>query len=459
MQQLTKPNGALPQSAWYAAAMEELVGVVQELSQVRDVGAVAAIVREAARNLTGADGATIVLRDGDQCYYADESAISPLWKGKRFPMNGCISGWVMRKARPVLIEDIYRDDRIPADAYRPTFVKSLAMVPIRRTSPIGAIGNYWATQRMPTDEELSVLQALADTASVALQNTELYGELLRQVHTLEKQAARINEQRDALEVFTRALAHDLKEPVRAIRSFTEIIRQANLPHTKAQEYFGYIDHAANRMGMLLDTVFQYTQLADPARVPKEHCSMAQALQEAEEQLDRLIGERAATVTSTTLPDVQAAPPQMMQVMQDLIANAIRHSDQPVAVNVSAEDAGDEWRFAVSDNGPGIAPEHTERIFLPFKRLKSNEDCAGLGLATCRKIVAGHGGRIWCESAPGRGATFRFTLPKAEAMAPKRHASGNTYWPIVANVLYNVSPSNAPSPVNPWGFATSMFATP
>ena len=116
--------------------MEKLVGAVQQLSQAqRRLTPSPPIVREAARELTGADGATFVLRDGDQCYYADENAIGPLWKGKRFPIDACISGWVMRNGRPAMIEDIYGDTRISVDAYRSTFVKSLAMVPIRRDGP------------------------------------------------------------------------------------------------------------------------------------------------------------------------------------------------------------------------------------------------------------------------------------------------------------------------------------
>ncbi len=183
MHSTEKSKDAIPYSAWYAGAMEELAGVIQHLSQVRAVDAIGTIVCRAARDLTGADGATFVLRDDDECYYADERAIGPLWKGKRFPLSVCISGWVMRKGRPALIEDIYGDARIAADAYRPTFVKSLAMVPIRRMAPIGAIGNYWASQRVPTAEELSILQALADTASVALQNADLYDDLRQQVRT------------------------------------------------------------------------------------------------------------------------------------------------------------------------------------------------------------------------------------------------------------------------------------
>ena len=129
-------------SDWYISALERLVAVSQELSHARDLNTVMSIVREAARELTGADGATFVLRDGDKCYYAEENAISPLWKGQRFPMSICISGWVMMNAQSAVIEDIYADARIPVAAYRPTFVKSLAMVPIRTNNPIGAIGNY-----------------------------------------------------------------------------------------------------------------------------------------------------------------------------------------------------------------------------------------------------------------------------------------------------------------------------
>jgi diguanylate cyclase (GGDEF)-like protein len=142
---------------------------------------VQAIVRRAARALTGADGATFVLREGDQCFYADEDAIAPLWKGRRFPMSICISGWAMLHRRRVAIEDIYADDRIPHDAYRPTFVKSLAMVPIRSLDPIGAIGNYWAERHRPTEQELGLLQALADSTAVAIARVQLLEHLEQRV--------------------------------------------------------------------------------------------------------------------------------------------------------------------------------------------------------------------------------------------------------------------------------------
>ncbi len=133
--------------------MQRLVSAVQELSLARDLETVMRIVRKVARELCGADGATFVLRDGDKCFYADEDAIAPLWKGKRFPLEACISGWAMMHREAVTIEDIYADARIPHDAYRPTFVKSLAMVPIRVADPLGAIGAYWARQHRATARE------------------------------------------------------------------------------------------------------------------------------------------------------------------------------------------------------------------------------------------------------------------------------------------------------------------
>ena len=148
---------------------QRLIQAVQELSMARSLNAVAEVVRHAARELVGADGATFVLRDGEQCFYKDEDAISPLWKGQRFPLQACISGWAMLNRQAAVIEDIYLDERIPHAVYRPTFVKSLVMVPIRALEPIGALGTYWASQHRATAEQVEMLQALADATSVALE--------------------------------------------------------------------------------------------------------------------------------------------------------------------------------------------------------------------------------------------------------------------------------------------------
>ncbi len=150
------------------SAPELLAIAVRELALARDLGTLTSIVRREARRVSGADGVTFVVRDGGFCNYVDEEAISPLWKGRRFPIDECISGWVIRHGEAVAIPDIYRDDRVPHDAYRPTFVKSLAIVPVRPEDPVAAIGAYWAREHLASDDELSALRVLADASSTAL---------------------------------------------------------------------------------------------------------------------------------------------------------------------------------------------------------------------------------------------------------------------------------------------------
>ncbi len=154
-----------------------LMDVILRLSRTRNVESIIEIIRHAGRKLTAADGATFILKDSDKCYYVDEDAIGPLWKGKRFPLEDCISGWAMLNKRHTVIKDIYKDPRIPINAYRPTFVKSLVMVPINIDSSIGAIGNYWASEHEATDEEVELLTFLAEVTSIAIQNVEILDQL------------------------------------------------------------------------------------------------------------------------------------------------------------------------------------------------------------------------------------------------------------------------------------------
>jgi putative nucleotidyltransferase with HDIG domain len=155
----------------------ELVGAIQRLGVARTLDDIQEVVRTAARRLTGADGATFVLREGAECFYADEDAIAPLWKGRRFPMGACVSGWAMQQGETVVIPDIYADPRVPHEVYRATFVKTICMVPIRMRDPIGAIGNYWAAPRDVSASDIQLLQALAESAAAALQHVRVLDEL------------------------------------------------------------------------------------------------------------------------------------------------------------------------------------------------------------------------------------------------------------------------------------------
>lgn len=128
----------------------------------------------AARVLMDAEGVTFVIRgDDESCHYAEEDAIAPLWKGRTFPMDACISGWCMREATPAVIPDIYQDRRIPQDAYRPTFVRSLAMVPVPEERPIAAMGAYWSTPGTASKEAVAMLRAIGNAAGLAMESIGL----------------------------------------------------------------------------------------------------------------------------------------------------------------------------------------------------------------------------------------------------------------------------------------------
>ncbi|MDY0872341.1 GGDEF domain-containing protein [Dongia rigui] len=172
--------------------MHRLIDIVQEMSLARTIDRVTEIVRHAARELANADGATFVLRDGEHCFYKDEEAIAPLWKGKRFPIADCVSGWSMLNRRPAVIPNIADDPRVPYEAYRPTFVKSMVMVPIRTLDPIGAIGVYWARHYQADAYQVQVLQALADSTSIALENVQVYAELESRIEKRTQELAAAN---------------------------------------------------------------------------------------------------------------------------------------------------------------------------------------------------------------------------------------------------------------------------
>lgn len=143
-------------------------GVLNRLESAYSLTEVMEIVTHSARLLLAADGITFVIRDGELCHYAEEDAISPLWKGSRFPIDMCISGWCMKQQQAVAIPDIYLDDRIPHDAYRPTFVKSLAMVPVVQVEAIAAMGAYWASRYDASEADIVLLQKIADAAAPAI---------------------------------------------------------------------------------------------------------------------------------------------------------------------------------------------------------------------------------------------------------------------------------------------------
>jgi len=150
---------------------------------------------------------------------------------------------------------------------------------------------------------------------------------------------------------------------------------------------------------------------------RAHIECNTVVDEALKNLAAAVQESGVTITRGCLPTVHADRVQLGQLFQNLLGNAIKfRGKDPPAIELSAESQGDEWVFSVSDNGIGIASEHMEQIFVIFQRLHTREEYSGngVGLAICKKIVEQHGGKIWVDSQPGRGSTFRFMLPAISA---------------------------------------------
>lgn len=393
--------------------MERLIGVIQKLSLARDLPTIMEIVRHAARELTGADGATFVLRDNGQCFYAEEDAISPLWKGCRFPMSACISGWAMLNRQAAIIPDIYVDSRIPVDAYRPTFVKSLVMVPIRTSEPIGAIGNYWATPHAATPQEVQLLQALADSTSIAMENVAVYQNLETTVAERTRELEAVN--RD-LESFSYSVSHDLRAPLRSMGGFSRLVLQ-KYAHQLDENGAGYLQrivNAAEHMGNLIEDLLR---LAGIGRTPLKRQSVDLAAM-ARDIITELRGMSPDRKVDIRLPSsellVEGDPGLLRVVMENLLSNAWKYSSkraESVIELSSAEGENGERIFQVSDNGAGFDPKYASRLFGVFQRLHAESEFpgTGVGLATVQRIIQKHRGRIWAESAVDQGAKFFFTL--------------------------------------------------
>jgi PAS domain S-box-containing protein len=219
-----------------------------------------------------------------------------------------------------------------------------------------------------------------------------------------------------LEQFAYVVSHDLQEPLRMVASYVDLIseRYAGELDEKAKEFMSYAVDGAHRMQQMINDLLSYSRVSTRGK-PFVGVDCNEVLDRALSNLQVRIEKTGAEVTWGDLPTVAGDESQLCQVLQNLIANAIKfRGEETPRVHVDAEKQGENWEFSVRDNGIGIDPDDAERIFVIFRRLHDRDEYAGtgIGLAICKKIVERHGGQIWVESQPGEGATFYFTLPEA-----------------------------------------------
>jgi PAS domain S-box-containing protein len=331
------------------------------------------------------------------------------------PVAADLTGWQTSEAAGKPLEEVFRivneESRRTVEnpttrALREGIIVGLAnhTVLISRDGKEHSIDDSAAPIRNDRGEVLGVILIFRDV-------TERRAGLKR----LEMQAAELQRTNEELNNFASAVSHDLREPLRNVVNFSQLlVREGDdRKNSATQEYAEYVVEGVNRMEMLLNDLLAYSQVGgreQPARLTDVNEIVKTTL----ENLQAMIAETGAQVSSSHLPHIVGYEAQLSQLFQNLIGNAIKYrSERPPRVHISAEKRGHEWIFKVSDNGIGIAHEYHKTIFGVFKRLHGKETPGtGIGLAICSKVVEHHGGRIWVESKPGEGSEFLFTLPES-----------------------------------------------
>lgn len=396
-----------------ANAVRLLINTVQELSLARNMESVMTIVKKAARKLANADGTSFVLRDGESCYYADEDAISPLWKGQRFPLSKCVSGWVMLNQQHVIIPDIYEDERVPQDAYRPTFVKSITMVPIRKISPLGAIGNYWAKEHIPTEEELELLQSLANITAVTIENVQMYTEMEKRVKDRTKELVAVNRE---LEAFAYSVSHDLQAPLRTIRKYINVLQEehAEALTDQGQRIVTRITSNAEEMSHLISNLLEFFRTSR-VHINKVNVPMTSLVNRICQKHHEEATPRKIEFIQHDLPEIPGDPSLLHQVWENLISNAVKYTrfKEEAVIEIGSETSKEnEVTFYIKDNGAGFDMQNYHKLFGVFQRLHAAREFegTGIGLAMVEKIISRHDGAIWANGAVQEGASFYFKLP-------------------------------------------------
>jgi signal transduction histidine kinase len=273
----------------------------------------------------------------------------------------------------------------------------------------GALGHVVVGQGPPE------IVALAD--DVEAMRRELVSQLAeveRAQRRLERQAADLQRSNRDLEQFAYVASHDLQEPLRKVSSFCQLLQrryQGELDE-RADQYIEFAVDGAKRMQLLINDLLAFSRVGRMADAFVD-VELDGVLAEVLRTLSTRVTETRAVVTSDPLPVVPGERRLLVQLLQNLIGNALKFSgDAPPRVHLSAQQREDAWELAVSDDGIGIEPQYAERIFVIFQRLhpKTEYEGTGIGLSLCKKIVEHHGGQMWLDTEAASGATFRFTLP-------------------------------------------------
>lgn len=283
----------------------------------------------------------------------------------------------------------------------------------------GTLIDVWL-HTVPVYDEFGRFVRSRSAALDVTEKSRLANELRARGGELERTNQRLRTINSELEAFTHVVSHDLKEPLRTLQAYSHLLAEEHAARLGA-DGFQYVNHlvrASRRLGALIDELLNLSQAGRITRAPTAF-SLIQIVATVRQDLVSLIQRKDASIlTDGSLPDVSGDPVRITQLLSNLVANGLKYNQNPapaivIGASTCADDSARVTVF-VRDNGIGIDPAFHQQIFGIFRRLHQAEDYegTGAGLAICKKIVEAHGGRIWVESAPGQGATFFFTLPRA-----------------------------------------------
>jgi signal transduction histidine kinase len=268
-------------------------------------------------------------------------------------------------------------------------------------------------QRLRAIERANAQERLAKERSDSLQQEMKERKALEDdLIQMNRDLGRSNED---LAGFAHMISHDLQEPLRTMILYSELLKRRYAEKLEAEgvEWLDFIASSGARLTGMIRNLLEYAKAGKSVKASLKQVQLNDLVVLVEKNLSDLLGQTGAKLAVSELPSIRGDDLQLLQVFQNLITNAVKYRKKDVApeVRITAQSSDTHWIVHVSDNGMGVDPSQTERIFKPFVRGTAQSDGSGIGLATCRRIVERHGGDIWVESESGQGATFSFSLAK------------------------------------------------
>ncbi|MFW6093934.1 MAG: ATP-binding protein [Pseudomonadota bacterium] len=365
-----------------------------------------------ARELLGAQGATFVLSEGDDVYYANESAEERLWHGRRFPASACISGWVAQHCETAAITDVYADARIPQDVYRPTFVRSLAMAPMVSGEQVsGALGVYWSTRHETTGQELFLLETLATAGGRALEQARMLEECRR----LRAPGDEGGSTGTPLAHLLPSVAHDLRSPLSAISQALEVLTvERELSRGGRTAVDGAV-RSSRRMARMVSQLMDFSAIDSQGGLPLQldRTDLKWVAEQVAREVPGFDGDTDLVLEAEPVVGLWDAD-RLLEAVENLVRNAIEHGESRRTITICVRDTGSHARVSVHNWGTPIPEEARASLFEPFQRRDPRTGSIGLGLYISSQIVDGHGGCITIDSCAETGTTFAITLPKDPA---------------------------------------------